>query len=554
MFNIAFLVGIYSYIIFFLGLFGLLYNPVLIGFTVGCIGVYLFIQRKRIFALIQVLRSIQWKNKHVLLLTGLFVLQIFINFLGALGPPLAFDEVWYHLTLPKLWLLHHYIFFIPGGLLYYSVMPKFAELLYTAGLAFGSGVIPQLIHFVFGLLVCVVIYKIARMFLTPFFSFLAVIMFYLNIIVAWESTTAYIDLVRTFFEVMALWGFFVWWKNAQWKWVFASALLLGFAIMTKLLAMGSLVLFSGLIVYSQWNKIPQISSKILLTARYLLVYWVIALVVPLPWFIFSYIHTGNPVYPFFTSLYPVVPSHFSILGFFVDIWHLFTHADDPVSPLYLIFLPLIIMLFLKGNLGKKSEIKLLGIYALLALIVWYVTPRTGGGRFIIPYLPAFSILCAAVMSELQITNRKAKNSKNNFLFTMLLGVTIFISITSLVYRGAATVKYLPVVFGKESKSIFLTKHLNFSFGDFYDIDNYFKTHIKSTDVVLLYGFHNLYYVNFPFIDSSWVKKDDKFNFVAVQNAKLPARFKNWHLVYKNDKTLVQLYAPPKGECSPLCKY
>ena len=30
-------------------------------------------------------------------------------------------------------------------------------------------------------------------------------------------------------------------------------------------------------------------------------YVLVALVVPLPWFIFSYFHTGNPVYPFLLS-------------------------------------------------------------------------------------------------------------------------------------------------------------------------------------------------------------------------------------------------------------
>ena len=63
--------------------------------------------------------------------------------------------------------------------------------------------------------------------------------------------------------------------------------------------------------------------------------------------------------------------------------------------------------------------------------------------------------------------------------------------------------------------------------------------------MLLYGFHNLYYVNFPFVDSSWVKKGDDFNYVAVQNSKIPERFSDWSLVYSNSITRVKLYT--KGE-------
>jgi len=121
-------------------------------------------------------------------------------------------------------------------------------------------------------------------------------------------------------------------------------------------------------------------------------------------------------------------------------------------------------------------------------------------------------------------------------------MVIIVSFFSIGYRGLANAKYLPVILGFESKAEFLEKHLNFSFGDFYDIDGYFANNIKPTDKVLLYGFHNLYYVDFPFIDSSWVKKGDIFNYIAVQNAILPQRFSAWSLIYKNRKTGVSLYS------------
>ncbi len=61
-------------------------------------------------------------------------------------------------------------------------------------------------------------------------------------------------------------------------------------------------------------------------------------------------------------------------------------------------------------------------------------------------------------------------------------------------------------------------------------------------MVLLYGFHNLYYVNFPFLDSSWVKKGDRFNYIAVQESSLPIRFNSWKKIYTNPKTHVVLYS------------
>jgi len=73
------------------------------------------------------------------------------------------------------------------------------------------------------------------------------------------------------------------------------------------------------------------------------------------------------------------------------------------------------------------------------------------------------------------------------------------------------------------------------------IYGYFTSHIKPDDKVLLIGFHNEYYVNFPFIDESFASKNDQFNYIAVQNTNLPAKYKMWSLVYANNTTHVKLY-------------
>ena len=124
----------------------------------------------------------------------------------------------------------------------------------------------------------------------------------------------------------------------------------------------------------------------------------------------------------------------------------------------------------------------------------------------------------------------------------VVGLVIFFSLFSIIYRFGANLKYIPVIIGQQSKSDFLAKHLNFSFGDFYDTDMYFEKNIKTSDIVLLYGFHNLYYVDFPFIDSSWAKKGDRFNYIAIQDSIIPERFKYWNLIYYNSKTDVKVYS------------
>ena len=517
MFTLALSIGIYSYIIFLLGLLGFLYKETIILVSLIYLFTGFFLIRKKfnVYNLKdKIVNFVRRMHRLGLVLLSLIFIQSLVNLVGVLGPELGFDALWYHLTIPKLYLSIHEIAHIPGSLFYYSDMPKFTEMLYVSALSFGTETIAKFIHFSFGILSLIALYNLSRKFLSKTFSLLTLLLFYSNLVVGWMSVTAYIDLARTFFELMALWGFLEFQQKKESKWLIVSAVLLGLAISVKLLSIGSLLIFSILILTTFKYRSP-ISSIV----KKLITYCSFALFIPLPWFVFSKIHTGNPFYPFFSNIYPI-KLNFNLINPL--------NLSDPISPLYVIFLPIAVLLYRKF----KPALKLVSLYCFLAIIIWYLTPQTGGGRFILPYLPVFSIVCIAVLEMM-------KKKKIRYVF---IGIIIFLSLFSIIYRGIANLKYVPVILGKETKAQFLSDRLNFSFGDFYDTDEYFAKKIGQKDVVLLYGFHNLYYVNFPFIDSSYVKKGDMFNYIAVQGNNLPERFKFWNLIYYNDETNVKLYS------------
>ena len=161
MFTLALLIGIYSYSIYFLGLIGILYSPLIIIWTIAFILGSTYYYR---FSINQSLKNLSLpkfkkKDSFIILLVIILAVQIVVNLIGALGPELSFDALWYHLTLPKLYLSHHTIMHIPGGLLYYSDMPKLIEMIYTGALSFGMPILPKVIHLFFGILTVVVLYK-----------------------------------------------------------------------------------------------------------------------------------------------------------------------------------------------------------------------------------------------------------------------------------------------------------------------------------------------------------------------------------------------------------
>lgn len=524
LFSIAIIFSIYSYLIFSLGILRLLYPSSLLLVTAGYV-LFISIVRNKIFQF-PLFSSLTAHGKLERILVTLFLLQAAINIIGTLGPELGFDALWYHLTIPKLYLQQHAVEYIPGGLLYYSVMPKLIDMVYVPILAFGNETGAKLVQFLFGVLSSIAIYAISQKYMSRKFSLLAVVIFYANLVVAWESITAYIDLGRTFFEIVALLGFLHWLETKKRKWMLESAIVLGLAISAKLLAFGSLFIFLLLVFVVLIAKKIKWRDGILAIVSYI----GCSILIPLPWFLFAYLHTGNPVYPFFTQTYAagLDMQLFMPIRLGTDIWNMFLQSPDPISPLYILLVPLLIVTFRY----LKFPLKLITLYSLLAVLVWYITPRTGGGRFLLPYLPAFSILAAAIIAQAM---------QQKYLYRFLVVVVVLVSVISIGYRAVANAQFIPYIVGKESKSEFLSKHLNFQFGDFYDTDGYFKKNITKNDTVLLYGFHNLYYVDFPFIHASWVKQGNKFSYIATQHHPLPTRFSDFELVYHNEKTGVNVY-------------
>ena len=128
------------------------------------------------------------------------------------------------------------------------------------------------------------------------------------------------------------------------------------------------------------------------------------LILPLiPWIIFSFVSTGELFYPFFTNVYPISESlSFSPIEIFFRILNSLLKSSDPISPLYIVAIPLIPFMIIKFNI----KLKIVTLYTLLSLILFAVEPQTGGGRFLLPYLPIYSILVAGIIMNIKDQNIK----------------------------------------------------------------------------------------------------------------------------------------------------
>ncbi len=459
------------------------------------------------------------------------LILIFITFgvhlIGALGPELFYDALWYHLTLPKIYLAYQKVFFIPGNLYYYSAMPQLTEMLYVVALALGNEITAKLIHYTFAALTCVVIYKTGKKFLNQTIGLLAALIFATDLSVSWQATTAYIDLSRTFFEALAFYYFWGWSQIKKSADLYKIGLLIGMAISTKYLALGSLAIYYLLtFCFSQRSRFIN-SLKVIIPA----------LLISSPWFIFAYLNTGNPVYPLFTPLLSswhnvVIRTPINFISDFISLSNFPSDWITSISPIYLILIPVSLIFTF-----KKPIIKPVKWFCLAAYIVWFLTPRTGGSRFIIPYLPALSLLSISFL----LVNLKAFHMVKKIAL-----IAIFIIIFSnMVIRVYINKKYLPVIFGNQTKHDFLTENLDLTHA-FYDLDQYFGAHIPDNQPVLIIGGQNLYYVDFPFIHETFPNQKET-DYILTQYQTLPETYSNYNLIYSNSKTQVNLYQKPIGK-------
>lgn len=517
---LALSLGIYSYLILALGLLGLLYKqpvflvslPFLVVWGVwGIRGVWRVKKTK-----------MDWRNWGIL---GLLGVQVLINFLGALSPELSFDALWYHLTAAKLYVQNHQIFYIPGWLLWPANLPRFTEMFYTTALLFSNEILVKLIHLSFGILSAIALFNLLKRYLSLKLSLLGVVTFYTMLIVGWQSTTAYVDLSRTFFEILALDLFLQWFETKKENFLWESALMVGLAISTKILAFGTLGTLGILILLvSKEKKLERLVKFVLLV-----------LLVVSPWLVFSGIHTGNPLFPLFGSLQetsfsvagPGLPWIIQNLGKLpLLLWRVTLYPDDIISPVYLIFLPLVLLLIWT----QKPQIKITALYCLLGI---FFAPIESN-RYLLPYLPGFTLVTLGIFNH--------KWTKVKLMEKFLIFIILFSAVLNLGSRGLATRKFLPYLLGQETKTQFLVKRLNFSFGDFYDVDGWFSENIQKDDLVLIYGIHNLYYVNFPYVHESYALPGTYFTHILVgDNQDLPKKFGKRFLIYQNPKTQVKLY-------------
>ena len=486
--------GILGLFLFGLGLIGLFYRfLIILIFVVYSIG-FLFLGRK--FILWQDLKLFfkniynnLIKDRVLIIFALIFLLFFILNFLAALAPELGYDALWYHLTLPKIWLMTHQISYLAGTSIYYSVMPRLAEIFFSVGLSFDTtGTVSKIIHLFFGLFWFLGILIFVRLFLTKRISFLMAVTVYGTVWISWLSQTAYIDLVIAFYVLLSIYYFFRYLQSREELFLILSAVFMGFNLASKIYGLNIFAVLSLIIfIKAGWRK----SAKFI----------IIPLLLVLPFYLQAYLATGNPFYPVFSIRDSTLNTY---LGGFHTLQDWYLHVWWRALPkllsrvLFEDFTPVFGFVLYLVLLGNWRKIILPTIIFILFFLFWSLVPMQEP-RYFLVILPVLAYLIGEAIEQ---TNYHWQR----YLVYSLMFIALIANFFIIFKDYQKSFVYLS---GKQSKIDYLKENLPLT-RNFYDADGFFKKTIKSDDKVLTVEIGNMFYINFPFWDWSFIAERENY--------------------------------------------
>ena len=426
--------------------------------------------------------------KWVRIFKTLFWVQVGVNLVGALGPELGFDALWYHLPESRMIVERGWWGIIPGGLLYTTGLPRLMEFVNAGLLGIGKlaamnspEILPKLFSWLMGILVARMIVKIGKKMHGEKVGWVAASLWYTTLVVGWQSLTVYVDLHRTLVTMWAIWLLL----EERWVW---SAVLMGLAYSIKNFAGVDAIFIAIYWSYMQEDWKAGI--------KYLLVFAPI----PIMWAISNVLQGYAMFYPM-GGYYGLGEHYGGGVKYFLGPIYEMLNPSNRVGPVILI-------IFILGwKDWRKMASSKLGLLTLGLIIAWFFVPRSWDGRYFLPAMALLSIVAAWVWTDMELKTKR------------VVGVLIFLQIlVGVMYRTLANARFVPLLIGAESRGEFLARRLDLGGSDWYDVDGWVSNNLKN-ERYLVIGIHNTYYLPGTKWDhESWRDKSFCYQYVLVKGS------------------------------------
>jgi hypothetical protein len=278
------MVGILGLIIFGLALAGALYKSIFIIITI--ILTFLFV---RMLLIVRKTLYLFIRTRPLAFIVILITLAWYA--LASLSYPVSTDALYFHLGLPKLYAAAGHIFYIAANL--FSASPQTSEMITTAFYSLGLQRGAQLFIVLVAAILVLSVWRRAVYFGAS--GIIAVFILFTVPIFVGQAVGSKNDYLLWGLSFFAIVKFIQFDQNSSLSLLILSAIGVGLAAGTK--AIG-LALFGPLALVLIYNIVL---GKY--RVSYLLFLTLLFLIFASPWYLYSWMVAGNPVYPFFDNIF-----------------------------------------------------------------------------------------------------------------------------------------------------------------------------------------------------------------------------------------------------------
>ncbi|MFN8562310.1 MAG: glycosyltransferase family 39 protein [Anaerolineae bacterium] len=417
------------------------------------------------------------RNKLIdLIYLTIVIICLVIVYIEALVPEFQFDAVYYHLPVPKVYLEQGQLIEMPYS--FRSYLPKGFEMLFLLGLGIGnhSEIAAKLFSFAAMVVPCLYLYAFVRNILKRIgISALAIALFATAPLIAWSGSTAYVDVGMTMFAFAAVYSYFRWREEKSNGWLALIGFFGGYTLSIKVQAV---FIVTPLFIF--------IGFELLRTRRWTVALrqlaWLIvpAIVVGLPWYLITFLWTGNPLYPLYNRIFRSPYWHLenpmftqALYGLGVGppallalFWNITFHGDwfyQGVFGTVLLGIPFLMAPFWPFVAFQTARYR--RVYPLLLLLLatsaflWALTIQNL--RYLLFALPIVALLTASTFDVVEhrirrITRRLTRNGIILVLNTMCLAIlSLSLILTVNTWWNIPDTIPIALVLGLESRELYM---------------------------------------------------------------------------------------------------
>lgn len=470
--------AIWSLMFFFLGLAGAFVVPV--GIITTAIGLALAVPG---FSAVREDHSAS-AGKFTKLDIALLVLTavpVLFALITSLAPPIAKDTLLYHFSVPKVFVATGGLSYIQGNVASYMSLGTEMHIVWAmllgrvwsprAGEAAAGAVI-----WLFLPLLLLTVYGWAQTLqLSRRRCLLASLLVAAVPTVYYVAASGYIDIASTLFITLSIFALGQWWRHQGHVWAMLIAVFLGTALAAKLITLFVIAAFILLILWRARGEQGRVAGTVASGSAALL----LAVAIASPWYLRTWIETGSPLFPFYTSVWKgqatgwdaerssliqqkdaqyggidKTPADLLLTPVSLSVNaqpDLITHFDGVLGVGFLFGLT--VLAFGLWKFGLSVEPKIAAVVAVVVFLFWMFSSQQL--RYLLPIFPALAV--AIVLAADRISQRVGG-------FQRIFAISIAgLSISGVLVSSSWFLRTAPVrtVFGGETRGAYLTRNIDY---------------------------------------------------------------------------------------------